>query len=170
MKAERGDEALRRFRISQPGTDYFITATIAGKSPEGLSPASKDSIRRELLAIEADYHWRIRGAVIMPDHLHLLVTLGGNLGLSRVMARLKSKTRSHLMMKDGLTWQPNFYEHRLRVNESQQEILRYIFLNPYRAKLLGLTDAYPWHWVGEAEQAWLEPQTDNGRPFPEWLR
>jgi len=111
MKAERGDEALRRFRISQPGTDYFITATIAGKSPEGLSPASKDSIRRELLAIEADYHWRIRGAVIMPDHLHLLVTLGGNLGLSRVMARLKSKTRSHLMMKDGLTWQPNFYEH-----------------------------------------------------------
>lgn len=169
MKAQRGNEILRRFRESRPDTDYFITINLADKLRNELRFGIRWEIRRELEAIEATGYWRIRGAVIMPDHLHLLVTLGDQLNLSRVIARLKTKTRRALLA-DGLRWQPNFYEHRLRANESAQEALRYIFLNPYRAKLLTITGAYPWYWAGADETAWFEPQLDDGRPMPEWLR
>lgn len=169
MKAERGDEALRRFRVSSPGTGYFLTLNLVGKSGPFLSPAAKLAISTEIEAIEASGHWHVRGAVIMPDHLHLLVNLGSSLPLSRVVARLKSKTRASLT-SSHTCWQDNYYEHRLRPHDDIGRVLGYIFLNPYRAELIPTAEQYPWFWLGSGEKEWFEPALDDGRPFAEWLR
>lgn len=169
VKAEKGDEALRRFRVSIAQCDYFVTANLAGQPAPTLSAAAKDAVRTEIGTIESAGYWTVRGAVIMPDHLHLLITLGTPLHLSRIIARLKSRTRSSLLA-EGIRWQDNYYEHRLRGNEDAGEVLRYIFLNPYRAQLLPVTETYPWFWLGAADSEWFEPTADNGRPFVEWLR
>ncbi len=105
----------------------------------------------------------------MPDHLHLLVRLTGNLGIARCIARLKSKTRPHLSVHD-LAWQPNFYEHRLRPDDAIEEVVRYIFLNPYRAGVVSIDAPYRWFWLGTEDAVWFKPGTNHGRPFPEWLR
>jgi putative transposase len=167
--ARRGDEALRRHRISQSGTSYFLTLCSAQRR-EGLTHAHLPGfIRAELTAIEADGHWKLRAGVLMPDHLHLLVCLTGQLPLGRCVARLKAKTKPALQAED-LRWQGNFYEHRLCPNESVEDVVRYLFLNPHRENRIANGESYPWFWLGHDEAAWFVAGTDRGRPFPEWLR
>jgi hypothetical protein len=45
-----------------------------------------------------------------------------------------------------------------------------MFLNPYRSSLIPTKALYSWFWLGAEEKVWFEPCTDNGLPFPEWLR
>lgn len=104
----------------------------------------------------------------MPDHLHLLGQLTGELSVSRCVARLKSKTRL-LLLEQAIPWQGNVYEHRLRPEEPTDMVIRYIFLNPLRAGLAVIGAAYPWFWLGDDAKSWFMPLADDGRPFPEWL-
>lgn len=105
----------------------------------------------------------------MPDHLHLLVRLTGKLPVARCIARLKTKTRPALLAK-GLSWQTNFFEHRLRNDDLVDDVLRYIFLNPYRSGVAKFNVPYPWFWLCQADAARFKSGADNGLPFPEWLQ
>ena len=165
----RGDGALRRYRVSLPETSFFLTlcteARIEGLTRDNIATA----IRTELSAIESDGHWIQRAGVLKPDHLHVLVRLTGELPIARCVARLKSKTRQ-LLLVHRIFWQPNFYEHRLRPDDSVEDVVRYIFLNPFRPGVAASNSNYRWFWLGAEEAAWFTPGTDNGKPFPEWLR
>jgi putative transposase len=169
MKPMDEYEALRRFRASLPHADYFLTMATADRQRGLTSAGVGESIRREVSAIEASGYWMVRGGVLMPDHVHLLVSLHDTLPLDRVIARFKAKTRPSLLSA-GLRWQPNYYEHRLRTTEAIESVLMYIFLNPYRAKLITAAQSYPWFWLGTTESAWFQPQLDDHRPFADWLR
>jgi REP element-mobilizing transposase RayT len=127
------------------------------------------TLRAEIMAVERDGHCRVMGAVIMPNHMHLLVELSGTLPLSRIVARVKSKTRAALN-RHQLRWQGNFYEHRLRGADSVEDVLRYLLLNPYLAGLVALAETYPWFWLHPDEAVWFRAGLDNDRPYPEWLR
>jgi REP element-mobilizing transposase RayT len=140
-----------------------------GRQP-GLSDRSVAStIRHEVEAIQSAGYWTVRGATIMPDHFHLLVTLHDKLPLGRTIARFKSMTRVALSAS-GLRWQGNYYEHRLRDTDGIEGVLLYIFLNPYRAGLLPPSSTYPWFWLGVQEASWFKPLLDDDRPFADWLR
>ena len=105
----------------------------------------------------------------MPDLLHLLMTSLGRLKIGQVVARIKVKTRSSTTAI-GLRWQCNYYEHRLRPGEAIEEVVRYIFLNPYRAGLIPQNANYPHFWLGENETEWFQPTLNDDRPFSEWLK
>ena len=105
----------------------------------------------------------------MPDHLHLLVRLTGNLTITRCVARLKAKTRPTLLSRN-LSWQANFFEHRLRDGDLVEDVLRDIFLNPYRNGVTAINDSYRWFWLSKEDESRFKPGTDNGLPFPEWLQ
>ena len=172
MKPHRGYQALRRYRWSNPGFTYFLTLCTAnrvtGLTRDGVAAA----IRNEIAACEADGYWRVRAGVIMPEHVHLLVVLAGDLTLGRIVARLKAKTRSSLASIEGgsVRWQGNYFEHRLRPDERIEDVLRYIYLNPYRAGMVARMERYPWSWLHPEEAAWFTAQLDDERPYPEWLR
>lgn len=134
-----------------------------------MPPPVASALRGEIEAIEQPGYWTVQGAVIMPDHLHLLITLHDKLALSRVVARFKAKTKPVLAVNQ-LRWQGNYYEHRLRAAEVAETVLLYIYLNPYRANLIKITGGYRWFWLGQAEAAWFAPRLDHELPFPEWLR
>ncbi len=77
---------------------------------------------------------------IMPNHVHLLITLGsaqgghGNPPLRDVVGRLKSFTtkqfREIINQPDAVLWQHNYYEHIIRNDEDYMEKWRYIDENP----------------------------------------
>src|SRR6266568_6393917 len=113
MNEIRGDESLRRGRWSEKGAWYFVTLCVEGRALGLTMDALALVVRDEIGACEKAAHWRVAAAVIMPDHLHMLIELTGALPLSRIVARVKAKTGSSLRTK-GLGWQGNFYEHRLR--------------------------------------------------------
>ena len=165
----RGDGALRRYRMSVREAAYFLTLCTETRARDLTHDDTATAIRTELSAIESDGHWFQRAGVLMPDHLHLLVRLTGELSIARCVARLKAKTRSVLGAR-GLTWQPNFYELRLRADDPVEDVVRYIFLNPYRTGETPNNTHYRWFWLGADEDVWFKRGTDDGRPFPEWLR
>jgi putative transposase len=165
----RGDGALRRHRVSVPAASYFLTLCATTRRADRIRVEVASAIVAELSAIERDEHWVQRAGVLMPDHLHLFVRLNGGLALSRCVARLKARTRIALSTK-GWVWQPNYYEHRLRPGEPVAAVIRYLYLNPYRAGLLRSGESYPWYWLGREEAAWFEGDASGVEREPDWLR
>ena len=68
----------------------------------------------------------------MPDHLHMLIGVPGDAQLSGLIRDFKRITAR--MAK--IDWQRNFFDHRLRHDESLAEKFEYICQNPVRAGLI----------------------------------
>ncbi len=168
-KDHRGYGALRVGRFSQSGSDYFLTGCLqrpmSGLTTEPLA----GSVRRRLNELDAMGCWTMRSHVLMPDHFHLLATLGGAQDISAVVRLLKGPLTPALR-QHGLRWQPSFYDHRLRSPEELLPTFRYIYLNPYRAGLVATGEQWPWYFCAPEDWAWFGTMTDDGQPFPEWLQ
>jgi putative transposase len=174
MNERRGAKALRRARFSVRGGTYFLTLCTNDRAKGLNEPTIVGQIKDELSSAESDEIIQCHAGVIMSDHLHLLISLFSKLSLSQFVARLKVKTRDDLRIF-GLIWQSNFYEHRLRPNDQMEDVIRYIYLNPFRAKLIPCSPSaamsYPHFWLGAEEAEWFRPTlSESSTPFPEWLR
>jgi len=102
-------------------------------SPEtalGLQDSIRHRVRSRI--------WWVFAACIMPDHVHLVLGFPPETDLSKIVRDWKRWTsRAH-----GFDWQRDFFEHRLRHEESFQEKCRYVLENPVRA---GLVEDW-WDW------------------------
>ena len=87
--------------------------------------------------------------VIMPDHIHLFVRIGGDLSLSQFVRLLKQRLTFCLNRKTvkGPYWQPGFFDHLLRNVESYSQKWEYVRQNPVRAKLVANPEE--WSYQGE---------------------
>ena len=166
-KRNTGPNALRRGRASVPHADYFVTVCVQPRLPV-LVPGIAPALLAETHRLTADGAWALRCLTVMPDHAHLFFTLGARLTLSQAMARLKTKTQA-LLRPQGAGWQENFYDHRLRPEDSAESVIRYLWLNPPRAGLVAEGDTWPYFYCRDEDWEWLRDLTDNGQPFPEWL-
>jgi REP element-mobilizing transposase RayT len=134
-----------------------------------LVPTVADAVAREAESLTADGAWILRCLTVMPDHMYLFFTLGGRLKLSQAVARLKSKTQV-LVRAQGVDWQDNFYDHKVRPEDSVEQIIRYIFLNPFRAGLITQDETWPHFFCRNEDWEWFQGLTDSGQVFPEWLQ
>ena len=85
--------------------------------------------------------------VLMPDHLHLFVKGDANFMLSRWMGGLKRAIAVALGCRSGELWQPGFFDHVLRSDDSYDEKWNYVRENPVRAGLV--RNASEWPHQGE---------------------
>ncbi|CAM2916468.1 transposase [Rariglobus hedericola] len=163
----RQTERLRSGRVSVPGARYFITACVAGRESvlAGDAPLKRVLAGINELTLAGD--WRLLAATVMPDHVHILFTLGERLPLDRVIAKLKSRAR----IADAVwRWQANVFEHRLRADEDAEDYAFYIFMNPYRAGLMAVNTRWM-GWLSGADARWRfeEGLSTDGAPSVEWL-
>jgi REP element-mobilizing transposase RayT len=163
-----GHEALRRGRWSSPEAEYFLTVMTDGRRTGLEDPTLTDSILAVGRTMEAQGLWRLRTAVVMPDHLHLIVGLTGNADLSQSMKMLKGRS-AVLLRSHQLRWQRGFFDHRMREREDRLPVFLYIFLNPYRARLLPVDQKWHGYFCAPDDWEWFEPLTSEACPFPEWL-
>jgi putative transposase len=126
-------------------------------------------LRGAVIASDASFDSTTIGFIVMPDHFHWLLELGNRLSLGRVIARLKAQTQSALTAQ-ALAWQRDFFEHRLRANESVEDYARYIYLNPYRATLAPTSTARESWWTARAaELTFVSLLNVDGTPPPSWI-
>jgi REP element-mobilizing transposase RayT len=150
------------------GTDYFITCCLQ-RPDTGLTNVSlAPRIQARLLELETSGHWHVRTSVLMPDHLHLLVTLDSKSSLPEVI-RLFKGALTPALRKRGLRWQQNFYDHHLRPSDELLPTFLYIFLNPYRAGLIQTDQKWPWYTCSPRDWEWFGGMTKKACPYPEWL-
>ena len=82
----------------------------------------------------------------MPDHLHGLISIGEDVSLSETIANFKRAASKFA----GVSWQRNFFDHRLRASESTIAKADYILQNPVRAGLV--TEEEDWPYVLDREK------------------
>ena len=66
--------------------------------------------------------------------------------------------------------EPNFYDHRLRLDEDRIPVFLNIFLNPFRKNLILINQKWPGYYFAEEDWNWFGPLTNDSCPAPEWLR
>jgi len=84
--------------------------------------------------------------VVMPDHIHLFARLSTDSKLSDFVRILK-QSLSAVLKGQGLEspwWQPGFFDHILRHDESYSEKWDYVRQNPVRAGLVKTPDEWPY--------------------------
>ncbi len=111
--------------------------------------------------IETRGHCRIHAYVVMPDHVHCLLTLSGTRSLYDVVRAFKAvatrEARIREALRFGKVWQRGYYEHRVRHDEDLCAQARYIVANPLRAGMVTRVVDYPW-WFAE----WAPPPFGRG--------
>ena len=165
----RSTSELRKGRISLPGARYFLTCSTVRPQTRLTDAACAKPILDTPHRLEQDTDMALFCATVMPDHLHILLTLSGGLSISRLIAKLKTLTRNALNPYN-IHWQANYFEHRLRPEESANPYAMYIFLNPYRAGLLERQSVWQWWLCGaHADFDFLAHLDDGLFPPAEWL-
>jgi putative transposase len=167
-KIQRGYPALRLGRFSQPGANYFLTLCLQRPKIGLTREPVLGEIFSEIRHLEDNGLWAARTAVVMPDHIHLLATLGREKDLSETLRFFKGRL-AVAFRNYGLRWQPSFYDHRLRSTTEVLPTFLYIFLNPYRAGLIHVDEKWPGYFCAKDDWEWFKDVTSDERPFPEWL-
>lgn len=132
-------QALRKGRISQQGAVYLMTANTHERFPFFQDFMLGRILVGEMKSLQQCNMVDSLAFVVMPDHLHWLFQLQGNLGLSQIVRRLKGRSARGINIKLGRTgtvWQTGFHDHALRKDEDVQGVARYIVANPLRAGLV----------------------------------
>ena len=89
--------------------------------------------------------WWCSAFVVMPDHVHGLFRFPEPNGMKKIMRNWKSWTARHL----GASWQRDWFDHRLRRDESWREKAEYLWQNPVRAGLVEDASEWPWHFSAD---------------------
>jgi putative transposase len=164
-----GYAALRRFRHSAAGAEYFLTTNLSTHGSGLEAKALLSEIWSQWARLQDEELWLIRTAIVMPDHVHLLISLGPAAELAACMRLFKGRVTPALR-GIGMKWQEGFYEHRLREAEDLLPVFLYIFLNPYRAGLIPTDRTWPGYYCAPEDWKWFGAMTANAVPQPEWLK
>ena len=88
---------------------------------------------------------RVHAFVIMPDHLHLLITPDDAVSIEKAVQFIKGGFSFRLkreLKHSGLVWQESFAQHRVQGRLDFLQLARYISENPVRAKLVERAEEY----------------------------
>lgn len=91
--------------------------------------------------------YRLIAAVVMPDHIHLILRPKDGFTLSRVMQGIKgvsAKLINEYRSTRGTFWQDEYHDRILRSDDEAIEKARYLLENPLRAGLIQQGDQYPY--------------------------
>jgi putative transposase len=120
---------------------FFITICC---QPKGVNQLCHTKVAKTLFASVRFYWnrhlWGVPLLVLMPDHLHMLATFGSEVSMQKVVRNWKRYASSHA----GIRWQRDFFDHRLRSDESFEEKAAYILHNPVRAGLVPRVEDWPY--------------------------
>ena len=125
---------------------FFVTSVTWQRH----SVFQSDALARELLSAIYDYRaqrcLRLHEFVIMPDHIHLMLTPAATITLERAMQLIKGgfshrvgKSRPNLMI-----WEKSFTNHRIRDERDYSQHRKYIHENPVRKFLAQAAQQFPY--------------------------
>ena len=99
--------------------------------------------------------FKVHDFVVMPNHVHLLITIGGTMTIEKAMQLIKGGF-SYRLRKDfgyaGEVWQAGFSEVRVENGQSFRAHREYIAQNPVDAGLVDLPEEFPFCFSSLARQ------------------
>ncbi len=124
---------------------HFITFSCYRRMPLLNSVASRDVFERELERVRRWYRSYITGYVVMPEHVHLLISEPEHSELSVVIQMLKQITSRKLKTQSmARFWQIRYYDFPVWSEKKRIEKLRYIHRNPVKRGLVAKPEDWRW--------------------------
>jgi len=120
---------------------YFITLCVADRLPVLDNPDVFARVNSFVESSMNHYGVYVNSYVLMPDHVHLIVTIAGASGTT---LGVWVKAFKAVVSLRRFKWQSGFFDHVLRSNESYSEKWEYIRMNPVRAGLVQNSDEWPY--------------------------
>ncbi len=130
------------------GATFFITVNCVPRGQNQLAfPSAVKALTESLLVRIEKGQWWPRLVLFMPDHLHALIAFSPEQSMEKIVRDWKRYTARYA----GIRWQRDFFDHRIRNEESLAEKWNYILQNPVRAALVPTPEAWPYFWINKEE-------------------
>jgi putative transposase len=103
----------------------------------------------------AAHKFQLHDFVVMPNHLHLLITLGNGMTIEKAMQLVKGRFSFRLKRELGYlgeVWQQGFSEVRVADRQSFLRYRRYIAENPVKAGLVDSPEKFRYCFTYLARQ------------------
>ena len=152
----------RLHRYYGAGYLHFITTSCFQRRPLLASARNRGLFLQVLEQVRRCYHFVVVGYVVMPEHVHLLLSEPERASPSVVMQALKQSfahkllrhLRSHAdprqatlwstVLEQGHIWQRRFYDFVVFTDRKRVEKLRYMHRNPVKRGLV--LEPQQWRW------------------------
>ena len=141
------------------GDLHFITCSCYRRQPLLGTPRRRDLLLTVLEQVRRRYQFVVVGYVVMPEHIHLLISepqektpstvmQALKLGFARrVIAEAKRDNRSKPVLFDNgpqHIWQKRFYDFNVWTEHKRIEKLRYLHRNPVKRGLVASPELWRW--------------------------
>lgn len=127
------------------GETYFVTANSMHQKHILQSHRMAGLLEEVIFHYRAGGHYLLHEYVVMPNHLHLLMTPVAS-KLEKCMQLLKGnfsyRAKKELSFMWSI-WQGSYYDRRVRTSEEYSADRRYIHLNPVEARLCQRPEDWP---------------------------
>jgi putative transposase len=133
---------LKRFQSE--GDLHFITFSCHDRRPYLTTQKSKQVIEAMLETLPARHNFAILGYVLMPEHIHLLMTEPKTGTVASTLRVLKGETSKLLRGTRKHFWQPRYYDFNVFTEAKRIEKLHYIHRNPVARELVTKPEDWPW--------------------------
>lgn len=148
---------------------FFVTTVTAARLPIFRNGAAANLFIDTLAHYRDEGKYLLHEFVVMPDHVHLLLTPCNEISLERAVQFIKGGFS--FCLKRGHVWQQGFTNHRIRDFQDFEEHREYIRMNPVRARLASSAGPYPYSSAADVLPLdlipqGLKPHSDEGALTP----
>ena len=125
--------------------DFFITlCTVPHGTDQLCQPGVAEAVMESFVHRHENHVWYVWACVVMPDHVHAIISPADDVDLTRSVANFKR----WLARQKGISWQRGFLDHRIRNYVSLSQYCLYIRENPIRAGLVSEASDWAFYWEG----------------------
>jgi putative transposase len=129
-------------RHQKTGHLHFITFSCHRREANLGTPAARNLFENALERTRGHYRWEIIGYVVMPEHVHLLVSEPDGEILATALQALKLSVARR--SQRSRFWQTRYYDFNVFSEGKRIEKLKYMHWNPVRRGLAENPEDWQW--------------------------
>ena len=143
---------LKRFQ--QTGQSHFVTFCCYHRRPLLTEAAARRIFETALERVRRSFRLCVYGYVVMPEHVHLLLSEPERQTLADALKSLKQGVSRRLVGNAEHFWQKRYYDFNVRNSAQFVEKLRYIHRNPVKAGLCERPEDWDWSSFRQYATGW----------------
>ena len=129
-------------RFQQTKDIHFLTFSCHNRLPYLATPASRELFERTLEQMRRRYVFHVFGYVIMPEHVHMLISEPSRGLLDRAIQALKTSVSKQSDQRPF--WLARYYDFNVHSEEKRVEKLKYLHRNPVTRGLVARPEEWKW--------------------------
>ena len=155
-------------RANTPGASYFFIVNLANRRSKLLTTYTEE-LRSAFKQTQKNHPFVIEAIVILPEHLHCILTFPENDAdfatrwrlikstFSRAIPKTERISQSRLQKSERGIWQRRYWEHLIRDENDFEKHVNYIHFNPVKHRHVSAPVEWPHSSIHRAIREGITP-------------